>query len=364
MKRVKIREISPAPEMIDNGLFLESEPASRPTFSTGCTVLDLHLGGGYCEGQIIQIAGASQAGKSLLVTEAAANFLLKHRKAKGRVRVVDTENAFDSVYCAKLGIDPATLETPGIDELPHTIEAVMKDIDEYFRGKKVKGKQRTRLKKQVPLLYAVDSWDALATDEELEKGMEEGGGFTGARKAIKGSDFGRKVSAWSKRDGFTLICVSQLRNNISGYGATKYTAGGNWMQFYATQLIWVSNAKPIEATRKGHKRQLGRWIKIEAKKNRRAGPSHEIMIPLIFGYGIDDLAACIRYLIDEKVVQRMFEKGRHKTPEDAATKFLGKVYELPDKEYRQYLKQARKEAKKLFLEIQEAFQPLRSKYGG
>lgn len=354
-------------EIEDNGLFLKNKVAqsSRPHFSSGCTILDLYLGGGWCEGQIVLLCGESQVGKSHFVIEAAANFLKKYKdNPKAKCRLKDTENALDKNYIERIGVDTKRIETPSILELPNTIQAVMRDIDIYFRGKKEKGKKRTRLKNRPPLLYSVDSWDGLTVESDDDRGIDEEAGYEQARKAAKGSDFGRKLSGICEEQGFTLFVCFQLRDNISPYGAKQRISGGNWSKYYSTQRVWLKTTSKdkIIGKRKGFERAFGHWVSVQVQKNRRSGESPEFRIPLIYNYGIDDLAACVRFLIDERAADRMFEHGK-KDANTQAEKYLKSVWTLPESDYKNDLKEARKQARKLFNEIKEAFAPKRSKYG-
>lgn len=339
----------------DGGLFLPSRSA-RPSFSTGCTLLDLQLGGGWCERQIIHLRGDTGTGKSLLAIESAANYLVKF--PNGYVHYLDTENAFDDNYVCSLGINMEKFIRPTVKECDRTVEAVISDVMKVLHGKDAKGST----------LYIVDSWDGLSDDAELERDAHETATY-GMAKAKKGSEFGRRVAAVMEQKNFTLMVVSQLRQSpVKGYGSGKRVSGGNWLRYYPTQAVDLQTKERIKNTRKGHERTYGRWIEAEAVKNRRIGPGHPVQIPIIFGYGVCDLMACVNFLAEERGGALLFEErttgsGSTKNPDKVAKEFVNKVWTLNDERYAEELVKATLAATELWAEVTTLFEPKRRKYG-
>ena len=72
------------------------------TFSSGCAILDMALGGGWAERRMINIVGDKSTGKTLLAIEACTQFLLKY--PHGDIVYCEVEAAFDKGYAAALGM--------------------------------------------------------------------------------------------------------------------------------------------------------------------------------------------------------------------------------------------------------------------
>lgn len=381
MKRATLPKEKPA---VDGGLFLPSRSA-RPFFSTGCYMVDLQFGGGYCEGQIIKLRGDSQTGKSLFAIEGAANFL--HAHPKGRVRYLDRENAFDQAYVDSLGIPADRFDRPtGLS----TIEAVTADIVRHLEAfsanrtesqrrkdaaakkaaKKKAGKKKASKKKSTkvdqslpvcddPMLYVVDSWDGLSDDAELDRDVGNHSTYA-MSKQKKGHELARRVQSLCEGVPFTLMIVTQNRwkqSAMPGLPARRSNSGGSWLDFYPTQVLDLATAEHIQNTRKGHDRKYGRWVKVMSEKNRRSGPQHHVMVPIMFRYGVCDLSACVRYLIDENGWALMFDTR------EIAVAYLGSIWKLGDAFYERDLARARRHAGDLFQEIEALFRPKRRKYG-
>src|SRR5262245_13229029 len=79
-----------------------SQASSLEFISSGCTVLDCVLGGGWPLGRISNIVGDRSTSKTGLVMEACSNFAIKY--PKGRILYREAEAAFDVNYAASMGM--------------------------------------------------------------------------------------------------------------------------------------------------------------------------------------------------------------------------------------------------------------------
>ncbi len=348
-------------------------------------MVDLMLGNGYCEKQIIKLRGDAQTGKSHLALEAAANFL--HAHPNGRVRYIDRENASDDEYIKSLGIDADRFERPlGLT----TVEAVTADMVDQLEAFSVNRKEADRkgaaaeeksaknkpgkkkaVKKKVakkrpipkicddPLLYVVDTWDGLSSEAELARDVSNPATYA-MEKQKKGQELARRIQSLIEGSSFTLIVVTQNRwkqSAMPGHAPYRSNSGGSWLEFWPSQVLDLATGDYIKNTRRGHERKYGRWIKVIPEKNRRSGPQHHVWVPLMFRYGICDLSACVRFLIDEEGWALMFKAKKD------ATAYLGAVWKLDDERYEKDLARARRHAGDLFEEIERLFAPKRRKYG-
>lgn len=340
----------------DGGLYFASQSA-RPSFSTGCYMLDLEMGDGFSEGQAINIVGASSTGKSILVMEAAAEFVEKFGP-KCVVRIKDAENAYDLGYFDSIGIPVECIEMVSCREgdkhyVPNTVEAVQKDV--------FKQVQRSK-KKKLHIFYAVDSWDSLTDEQEYTTDMSDSSSY--ASKAKAGSEFGRRLWHDLPEANLTLILVSQVRDNVGvTYGPKHKRSGGNWLEFYCSQVLWLfpdstKGLNKIEGTRGGVKRKYGSWTKAISKKNRRTGECEPVFVPIIKGYGIDDLMACVRFLIEVGKTDVQFDS------KTAAVKYMNSCWKFDQEKYAEELRDVKKSIRPIWDRIVKDFTPRRKKRRG
>jgi recombination protein RecA len=260
------------------GLYFSSPKTDIQFVSSGCTTLDLALGGGFARGRIANIVGDSSTGKTLLAIEASANFVLSEPKAIVRYR--EAESAFDQAYAAALGFP---LDKVDFGEPIETIEDMFEDLQKVVEG--AKG----------PELYIVDSLDALSDRAEMERDIDQGN--YGAEKAKKLSQlFRRSVRGLAEKD-VTVIIISQVRDNITAMPfAKKHTrSGGKALNFYASQVCWLTQIKKLDRTISNVKRIIGVQVKAVIEKNKIALPYREAVFDINFGYGIRDWNACAEF---------------------------------------------------------------------
>ena len=108
-----------------------------------------------------------------------------------------------------------------------------------------------------------------------------------------------------------LMIVSQVRENIGVTFGAKYTrSGGKAMDFYATHLLWLAQIKKLDRTIKKQKRVYGIQVKATCKKNKVGLPFREAEYTILFGYGIDDIAAMLDWLatVETGELALFFEK--------------------------------------------------------
>jgi recombination protein RecA len=273
MREVLRRRIS------DGGNYFAAGQTDVEFFSSGCTVFDLALGGGWAEKRIANIVGDKSTGKTLLCIEAAANFAMKYPKSKIRYR--ECEAAFQPQYAAALGL-PIKQVDFGAEQL-QTVEDFFEDISAVIA--KAKG----------PELYIIDSLDALSDKAELERDIDEGS--YGAQKAKKLSELFRRTVRALAHSNITVIIVSQVRDKIGqSFGRQSARSGGRALDFYASQVVWLSQLGRLSKTIEKIKRPVGIRIKAALDKNKIALPFREANFSLVFGWGIDDTRACLDYL--------------------------------------------------------------------
>lgn len=282
---------------------LTEEPASEPSFNlsqvrcipTGCALLDCVLGGGWARGRVVNIVGDKAVGKSLLAIEACANF---HRQEpRGKIYYREAEAAFDESYAETLGLpeDAVDFGPEGIDTVWDTIEDIFEDLERCLDYCKAHN---------VPGLYIVDSLDALSSRAELSRDIDKGT-FGLEKQKMLGTLF-RKLVRRVKKQDFCVIIVSQIRDKIGFVVGDKHTrSGGKALDFYASQIVWLSHLGIINQTVKGVKRAVGVRIKAKCKKNKVGKPFRECEFTISFGFGVEDVLAGVDWLQSVKATGRL-----------------------------------------------------------
>jgi recombination protein RecA len=271
-----------APSVVSAASPTEYEPAKF--ISSGSTLLDLVLGGGWAQGRVSNIVGDKSTGKTLLAIEATANF--KRKSRLDRIRYGEAEAAFDRDYAQTMGL-PKDIS---LSEEMRTVEDFHKDLDSFMTG----------LKGTDPALYVLDSLDSLTDDAELER--ELGDATYGTAKAKLMSEFFRRSTRSMASKNCSLMVISQIRDKIGvTFGETKTRGGGKALDFYCSQIIWLAEIGKLKRTYQGIDRVVGLTILAKCKKN-KVGPAYrDAEIDLIFGYGIDDDISMLKWLKKAKV---------------------------------------------------------------
>ena len=159
-----------------------------------------------------------------------------------------------------------------------------------------------------PCIYIMDSMDSLTSraeqqkSEKLEKAISEGreeAGIMSDGKAKVNSMMARQILDVLKESGSILLITAQTRDNLGMGFAPKTRSGGKSLRFYATAEIWTSAVKSIKRKIKGKDRKIGHICRFKIEKNRHTGrQTPDIDIPLLTGYGFDDIGSCIDFLIN------------------------------------------------------------------
>lgn len=274
----------------DGGLYRLPSPTRPSTFSSGCSLLDQVLGGGWAHPKILNVIGDRSTGKTLLAIEASANFV---RAGKKRiVRYLDCEAAFDRGYAESVGLPLDVVELPNDpdkkNETPviDTVEDLFEDLDRTVATAKKDGRHR---------LYVIDSLDAITSAAEEARDI---------RTESFGTDKAKKMSALFRRrvrrlreSNITLMVISQVRDKVGAMFGRKITrSGGRALDFYAYQILELAQIKKLKKTLGGVDRFVGIQVKAQCTKNKLADPYREAEFPIIFGYGVEDVIAGIEWL--------------------------------------------------------------------
>lgn len=338
-KRLKTVE-TPASDYFPN----EAGVACIPT---GCSVLDCVLGGGWARSRVINIVGDKSVGKSLLAIEACANF--SQLEPEGRIFYRESEAAFDEPYAETVGLPPDRVDfgPDGIGTVWDTIEDIFEDLDARLAECK---------KDNVPGLYIVDSLDALSSRAELERDLDKGS-YSLEKQKMMGKLF-RQLIRKIKAADFCIIFISQIRDKIGVTFGEKHTrSGGKALDFYASQILWLSHLGRVTKTSGGVKRAVGVRVKALCKKNKISLPFRECEFEISFGFGTDDIGAGVEWLEQVKAMERF-----DMTPKQVEA-FLVATEKMSGKELTAARAKVREAVFAAWKEVESRFAPSRKKYG-
>lgn len=332
------------------GIYFTSDKSHLKFISTGSTLLDCALGGGLAVGRVVNVVGDKSTGKTLLAIEAFANCAIAYPTAK--MRYAEAESAFDLPYAHALGMPTDRVSFLDPDKPFETVEDFHADLKKFMDRQRGVG------------MYTLDSLDALSDDAELAlvgQTNEDGSpkGSYGVGKAKHMSRMFRQIVRELEKSQLALMIISQIRDNIGVTFGKKYSrSGGRALDFYATHVIYLAHIKTLTRTIQNVKRPVGILVKAKVEKNKIGLPMREVEFPIMFGYGIDDMTACLTWLAS---VQRLAAVEPGLTAEKITRYINNKVREGYDA-YHLAAKEVARVTKVVWREVEDRFVPTMGKY--
>lgn len=323
---------------------------------SGCTTLDCVLGGGWPLGRIANIVGDKAVGKTLLAIEACANFA--HAWPRGHIWYREVESAFDPIYAEQLGLPTGQVDfgPDGVDTAWETVEDIYEDLHECLAAAEKSGQ---------PGLYVVDSLDALSDRAEMKRAIDKGS--YGTDKAAVMSELFRRLKKRIKRAQVAVIIVSQLRDKIGVmFGERQTRTGGRALDFYASQILWLHYKGKITSEVGGVERATGVRIRAHCKKNKIVATFGECEFILRFGYGTDDLEACVAFLREVGMLDRVGLPAKFKTKKEegaAVGALLRSSVKMSNEEVLDLRDRVAAATREAWAEVEDRFRPARKKYG-
>ena len=229
---------------------------SVKSIPTGSITLDIATNiNGLPIGKLIEIFGPESSGKSTLTM----HFIAEFQKAGKKCMLVDAEHSFDTKYATSLGVN--------VDELIYCQPDCMEDAYNIME---------TSIRSGILGLIIFDSH----TSSQPKKIVEgEVGEATMAIQARLNSTALGKLHPILDKYNVTMVGISQIRQNIGGYGDPNVTTGGLSWKFYTDMRMKVS--KKVDKTGSSN-----RTI-VEIIKNKCGVPFGKAEFSIIWGQGID-----------------------------------------------------------------------------
>lgn len=343
----------------EDDIYWLSDTKDVDFISSGGTLLNLILGGGWALGRMANIVGDKSSGKTLLAMEACANFRQKYPNCP--VWYNEAEGAFDPGYAEALGIPMSSIFMVGATEPKETMEEKASDTIEALTRHIEKVLDYHEKNKIEAGVYVIDSMDAISDEGELGRDVSEGSYNMTKPKKI-GEMFRRYVRRLEKAN-MLLIIVSQVRDKIGvSFGETKTRTGGKALDFYASQIVWLADIGKEKKTVDGFDRPIGANIRAKCKKNKVGLPFRECDYYLEFGFGVEDLTSCVKFLMGSKEDVDWCTENLFNMKSTTMKRLISKIRGLPDDEYYQYLDKVQKRVKYRWNAIERKLMPPRKKY--
>lgn len=303
---------------IEEAIMTERKNDERVEFiSSGSTMLNLAASqqgksGGWARGRIINIVGDGSSGKSLLALEACHNAFRNICKRKSGI-YSPVKNLI-MVYANRERVNDFPINKMyGKDFNDATIwETKISTVEEFGRDF---GRRVLQLKQGDCLIYVIDSWDSLTSEAGRERFEEAAlkdkapdGGYKTEKASYASKEFFNNACDLMTGKDVTLFIISQTRTKIGvTFGERHYRSGGDALNFYTHQVVWLAEIEKLKKTFKGETRVYGVRIRAKFKRNKTAKPFREAESVLLFNYGVDDVSSMIDYLYGPEVKKINFD---------------------------------------------------------
>lgn len=249
--------------------------------------------GAFQLGKVVNIIGDSSSGKTLFVLSSFAECTLLERFDKYRLIYDDVEvsNEFDiaELFGQKC-----------FERIETSVDTRSKTIEQF------NDRIATLIDQKEPFIYVLDSFDALTSEQsvtlDLKNRKKRAAGnkvdqqYNDGKAAVLTEFFSLRIQELKDSKSLVII-ISQTRDNL-GFGAMfnpKRRAGGKALKFFSCHEIWLATQKKEKEGRRTYITN----VQAKISKNKITGRQGEAFFQILFDYGVDNIASCIKFLMEE-----------------------------------------------------------------
>lgn len=302
----------------------EEVKKEKPRMLTGCTMLDILLGGeknvfGAEFGTTLGIQGASTAGKTFVLQEILAyNYYRYKDHFKWIKDDVERGDKFDTkrMYGVELSSKGHHLQ----GKLPNKNGNGTKNVDITFDHSNTCEEMDAHLslflsslKSSDLAIYSVDSLDALSSAKDTEvseerfrklndgKEVEDAGSYNMDKQRFLATFYREKAGVLDEKN-CTMIFTMQEKEKMSQGGmSVKGTSNGQSTKFYCSTMLDLKCVSKITAvnTDTGKSEAIGARIQATTRNKARCSrPGRIVNYVVYFAKGIDNVGSNIDYLFN------------------------------------------------------------------
>ena len=280
--------------------------------NSGCDMLNLPLSGnirgGVARARIYNLVGDGSSGKTLLALELAAYSFYNWDKYDSPI--FGANKKIKIVYDNREGVMDFPVEHmygqrfyDNVDwQQSSTVEAF---ATRFFQEMRAMGPKDS-------LIYIVDSWDALDSEEDVAKfesdmaqrakgKKPETGSYDLGKQRFASKTFFKRISDEMVGKDVTLVIVSQTRVKIGvTFGKKKYRAGGDALNFFTHQVVWLYEKEKLSKQVLGHQRVYGIRVQAKVERSKVWKPYRDAEFVIIFDYGVDNITSMVNWYFGPK----------------------------------------------------------------